>query len=139
MKVLVCRWNYLADGCQGSRSTLGSSSNPEFSFGAFLYFKDNQNTLVKLVASTVQNGALSANSNRATEISLLWLEHMREGKPFAATDKLVGLLDADASRQAREILSLKNYFALQSKWLVGSDAWSHDLGSSGVHSGDCAG
>ncbi|RKP28451.1 hypothetical protein METBISCDRAFT_25050 [Metschnikowia bicuspidata] len=106
-----------SDGCQGSRSTLGSSSNPEFGFSAFLYFKDNQNTLVKLVASTVQNGALSANSNRATEISLLWLEHMREGKPFAATDKLVGLLDADASQQAREILSLKNYFALQSKWL----------------------
>lgn len=31
------------------------------------------------------------------------------------------------------ILALKAYFPSRSRWILGSDAWAHDLGSSGLH------
>lgn len=34
---------------------------------------------------------------------------------------------------ADRILSLREYLACQSRWILGSDAWSYDLGASGLH------
>lgn len=117
-----------------SEKTLGGSSNPEFGFGSFLYFKEKQNTLAALVSTSIQNGAFaSLNNERLIELLSLWLIQLKQGKAFGESDELLSLLGTDESQAAKEILSLKDYFTIQSKWLVGSDAWSFDLGSSGVH------
>lgn len=117
-----------------SEKTLGGSSNPEFGFGSFLYFKEKQNNLAALVSSSIQSGAFaSLNNEKLIELLSLWLIQLKQGKPFSESEELLSLLGSDQSQAAKEILSLKDFFTIQSKWLVGSDAWSYDLGSSGVH------
>lgn len=41
--------------------------------------------------------------------------------------------DAAHSKPGQKVLSLKALITPSSRWIIGSDAWSYDLGSSGVH------
>lgn len=117
-----------------SEKTLGGSSNPEFGFGSYLYFKERQNNLAALVSAYIQKGVFSSLDNeKLVELLSQWLVQLKQGKAFASVEELLNILSSDQSEPAKEILSLKDYFTIQSKWLVGSDAWSYDLGSSGVH------
>lgn len=117
-----------------SEKTLGGSSNPEFGFGSFLYSKEKQTNLASLVSTTIQNGTFaSSNNEKLIELLSRWLVQLKQGKAFDQTEEVISLLETDQSQSAKEILSLKDYFPLTSKWLVGSDAWAYDLGSSGVH------
>ncbi|SGZ56903.1 CIC11C00000001684 [Sungouiella intermedia] len=110
------------------------SSNPEYGYGHFLYFKEQQNALASLVSSAIQKGAFSSlNNSKLIELLSQWLVQLRRGQPYANLDELVKLLSSDDSPDASEILSLKQYLEIGPSWLIGSDAWSYDLGSSGVH------
>lgn len=118
-----------------SEKTLGGSSNPEFGFGSFLYGKEKQTNLAALVSSAIQNGAFaSLNNEKLIDLLSQWLVQLKQGKQFTQIEEVLELLSSDKSQVASEILSLKDYFTIQSQWLVGSDAWAYDLGSSGVHS-----
>lgn len=118
-----------------SEKTLGGSSNPEFGFGSFLYGKEKQTNLAALVSSAIQNGSFaSLNNEKLIELLSQWLVQLKQGKQFTQIEEVLELLSSDKSQIAGEILSLKDYFTIQSQWLVGSDAWAYDLGSSGVHS-----
>lgn len=118
-----------------SEKTLGGSSNPEFGFGSFLYGKEKQTNLASLVSSAIQNGSFaSLNNEKLIELLSQWLVQLKQGKQFTQIEEVLELLSSDKSQIASEILSLKDYFTIQSQWLVGSDAWAYDLGSSGVHS-----
>lgn len=110
------------------------ASNPEFGFGHFLYFKEQQNALVSLVSSAIQKNAFSSLTNdKLIELLSQWLVQVRRGQPYANLDELLSILASDESPDASEILSLKQYFEIGPNWLIGSDAWAYDLGSSGVH------
>lgn len=119
-------WNDL------SASTVGAT-NPEFGYGAFLYYKEQQDKLIALVSTSVQNNAFSSlNNEKLIEQLAKWLVHVRQGKS-TSTDEIIATLKTDNTAAAEEILSLQEYFSTKPNWLVGSDAWSYDLGSSGVH------
>lgn len=110
------------------------ANNPEFGFGHFLYFKEQQNALVSLVSSAIQKNAFSSLTNdKLIELLSQWLVQVRRGQPYANLDELLTILASDESPDASEILSLKQYFEIGPNWLIGSDAWAYDLGSSGVH------
>lgn len=110
------------------------ATNPEFGFGSFLRFKEKQNELVDVVSSAVQAGAFSTVYNESLIENLSqWLVQTKQGKPSNNVPEILKLLTSDNSEAAKDILSLKEYLAVSSNWLVGSDAWAYDLGSSGVH------
>lgn len=117
-----------------STDTVGGSSNPEFGFGHFLYFKEQQSALTSLISSAIQRNSFSSLDNeKLIELLSQWLVQVRQGKPFEHVDEIIDVLSSDKSNDAAEILALKQYLDVSPNWLVGSDAWSYDLGSSGVH------
>lgn len=112
----------------------GVSTNPEYGFGSFLHFKEQQAALVSLISSAIQRNSFSTlNNEKLIELLSQWLVQVKQGKPYESTDEIVKILSSDDSADAQEIYSLKEYLYVSSNWLVGSDAWSYDLGSSGVH------
>lgn len=118
-----------------SQATTGVSTNPEYGFGAFLYNKEQQDALVQLVASAVQKKAFSSlNNEKLIELLSQWLVNVRKGKAYENTQEILKTLETDNSEVAGAILALKEHFDVKPNWLVGSDAWSYDLGASGVHS-----
>ncbi|KAM9928074.1 hypothetical protein OXX59_002085 [Metschnikowia pulcherrima] len=114
--------------------TVGASS-PEFGFGAFLYAQTQAKALAAAVSTAVQEKAFSSlNNEKLIELLSSWLVHYQEGKPYEQVSELVKILNTDNSPAAQRILELAAFFEIKSNWLVGSDAWAYDLGSSGVHS-----
>lgn len=118
-----------------SEKTVGGESNPEFGFGSFLYSQTKAKELFGVVSAAVQEKSFgSLNNTKLVELLSQWLVDFQEGKPFGAVGELVKILKTDNSPAAQSILDLEQYLEIKSNWLVGSDAWSYDLGSSGVHS-----
>lgn len=112
-----------------------NESNPEFGFGSFLYAKQQINKLIDLVYKSVQeNTFTSLDNGKLIDLLSKWLINAKAGKFFNESNEIVTLLESDeSSSSAAELLALKEYFFINSNWLIGSDAWSFDLGSSGVH------
>lgn len=117
-----------------SEESVGTASNPEYGFGSFVYFKTQQLALSALISTAVQQNLFSTlNNEKLIELLSQWLVCFREGKSFGDTHEIIKVLKTDGSPKASEILELQEYLNTDSNWLVGSDAWSYDLGSSGVH------
>lgn len=113
-----------------------STSNPEFGYGSFLHSKEQQNHLIKLVYQSIQENSFNSIDNgKLIDLLSKWLIKAKSGENFAFENinEIVSLLHTDSSDNAQEIKALKNYFTINSNWLIGSDSWSYDLGSSGVH------
>ncbi|KAL6452246.1 MET5 Sulfite reductase [NADPH] subunit beta [Candida maltosa Xu316] len=115
----------------------GTETNPEFGFGSFLFDQEQQDILITLVQKAIKQNSLHTIDNGKT-IDLLsqWLVQIQEKGEVEnrLPVEIVDLLKTDeATDSARELLALSKYFKTEKNWLVGSDAWSYDLGSSGVH------
>ncbi|KAF8271577.1 hypothetical protein EI94DRAFT_1697999 [Lactarius quietus] len=87
------------------------ATSPEFALGRVRGALDERNELVKAVQELLQDPKLPQ------EIHSL-LSHW--------------ILVKNDVVKAR-ILSLREHFRVKSRWIIGSDAWSYDLGASGIH------
>ncbi|EGW33078.1 uncharacterized protein SPAPADRAFT_66085 [Spathaspora passalidarum NRRL Y-27907] len=116
---------------------IGLETNPEFGFGSFLYDQEQRENLISLVQNAVKkNQFKSGNDTKLIELLSTWLVQVREVGVVEAklSQEIVALLETDkTSTIARELLALSQYFSQEKNWLIGSDAWAYDLGSSGVH------
>ncbi|KAF3991089.1 hypothetical protein FT663_01788 [Candidozyma haemuli var. vulneris] len=118
-----------------SAPTVGGSTNPEFGFGSFLHYEEQQSALINIVSTAIQkNTFASLDNEKLIELLTSWLVLVKSNKPFESTQEVLKLLSTDTSGTSQQILNLKDFFEIRPNWLVGSDAWSYDLGSSGVHS-----
>ncbi|KAK6464028.1 putative sulfite reductase [nadph] beta subunit [Scheffersomyces coipomensis] len=116
---------------------IGLETNPEFGYGSFLYNQEQQQELISLVFKSIQDNTFQTTNNTALiELLTKWLVQVREGGVIdkKSVEEIVNLLKTDETTStSSDILSLAEYFAVNTNWLVGSDAWAYDLGSSGVH------
>lgn len=116
---------------------IGVESNPEYGYGSYLRYEEQQKQLTDLVYKSIQENSFKSIDNEKLIDNLSkWLINVRENietknETISETIKLLQS-DADSSNTA-DILNLKEYFKVNKNWLIGSDAWSYDLGSSGVH------
>lgn len=108
------------------------SASPEFGFGSLLARKERGQQFVSEMKKTATSATfLTPGPKRAIT---QWLAAAEAGnKTDAAADDLESRLSTDYSTAAKRLLASKHFFRKQSLWLVGSDAWSYDLGNSGVH------
>lgn len=111
----------------GISSTIAAS--PEFGFGSLLARKERRQRFIKEVKQAASTGSFT------TETPVNWLTKWATNvdKADEIADGLIARLETDGSATARGLLSNKGLFRKESLWLVGSDAWSYDLGNSGVH------
>ncbi|KAH9883773.1 sulphite reductase hemo protein, beta subunit [Xylariomycetidae sp. FL2044] len=122
--------NALSSNSVGISST--TAATPEFGFGSLLARKEHRQRFIK----EVKLAASSASFITAAPVDWLakWAAVAEDaGRAGDLADDVIARLETDGSSIARELLSNKGLFRKESPWLVGSDAWSYDLGNSGVH------
>lgn len=111
-------------------------SNPEYGYGKYLHNQELFQTLKSLVLSGIQDNKFKTEDN-TTLIEALsnWLINAKQGKSSPENvEQIIQLLKTDSvSSTSEKLLELQDYFTVQSSWLIGSDSWAYDLGSSGVH------
>lgn len=108
------------------------AANPEFGFGSLLARMDHRRRFI----GEVQEAA--ATRDFVTDIPQSWLLKWAlsaedPNKANILAREVIARLDTDGSKLASQLLSSKSLFFKGSQWLIGSDAWSYDLGNSGVH------
>ena len=117
---------------------IGLETNPEYGFGSFLFDEEQQENLAKLVQISLKENKFKTKDNKKlTNLLSEWLVQWQEHREVENRIPLevIDLLKTDeSSTSSRELLALSTYFSTSRNWLIGSDAWSYDLGSSGVHS-----
>ncbi|KAI1875795.1 uncharacterized protein JN550_002081 [Neoarthrinium moseri] len=125
---------YVANALNSQNAGVSSTvaASPEFGFGSLLARKEHRQRFVKEVKQAATSNAFT------TEAPKQWLAKWSAGaedaqKAGEIADDVVSRLETDGSSIARQLLSSKGLFRKESLWLVGSDAWSYDLGNSGVH------
>ncbi len=113
---------------QGSIAT-----TPEFALGRVRGQLEERSLLVTAVEELLQSPSVDADLH-----SLLsqWLIAKDDAvKSRKLTDGIVSALSASSLGlpASDRILSLKAHLPARSRWIIGSDAWSYDLGASGLH------
>ena len=108
------------------------AANPEFGFGSLLARMDHRRRFI----GEVQEAA--GTRDFVTDIPQSWLSKWALSaedpkKANALALEVIARLGTDGSKLASQLLSSKSLFFKESQWLIGSDAWSYDLGNSGVH------
>lgn len=121
-----------------SSSSAGTETNPEYGFGKFLQYKQGLTKFVEKIYNSIEkNNFKSIDNGKLIEYLSSWLDLYKSGS-HDVNEELIGnilnLLESDTSSEnAKLLLEQEKYFKLNSNWLIGSDAWSYDLGASGVH------
>lgn len=114
---------------------VGNAQNPEYGFGAFLYEREQRQKLTDLVYKCIkENNFKSPQASKLVELLSQWLVFTKEAKPVSAqlAEEIESLLQDEPAWQLA-FADHVNHFRSSRDWLVGSDSWSYDLGSSGVH------
>ncbi|KAK5115593.1 hypothetical protein LTR85_009764 [Meristemomyces frigidus] len=106
--------------------------SPEFGFGSLLARKEHRQRFI----SEVQ--AATKTRDFTTDAPLKWLSQWalaaaKADQANKLAPEVISRLSTDGSPAASKLLSSKGLFYKESQWLIGSDAWSYDLGNSGVH------
>ena len=122
--------NQLGSTNAGISSTIAAS--PEFGFGSLIARMERRQQLIS------DAGDASKTTSFATDVPRTWLSRWALNandavKANSLAPELIARLSVDGSTLSRQLLELKKLFFRESYWLVGSDAWSYDLGNSGVH------
>jgi len=108
------------------------SSSPGYGFGSLLARKEHRQRFI----SEVQ--AAAKTRDFTTDAPLKWLSQWalaaaKADEANKLAPEVISRLSTDGSPAAGKLLSTKGLFYKESQWLIGSDAWSYDLGNSGVH------
>lgn len=125
---------FVANALESKNAGISSSvaATPEFGFGSLLARKERRQRFIKEVKEAASIGSFT------TESPVNWLAKWAASaedaqKAGEIADGVIARLETDGSPAAKILLSSKVFFRKESLWLVGSDAWSYDLGNSGVH------
>lgn len=108
------------------------AANPEFGFGSLLARMAHRRRFI----GEVQEAAATRDFVTDIPQSWLWKWALSAEDPKKANtlaQEVIARLGTDGSKLASQLLSSKSLFFKESQWLIGSDAWSYDLGNSGVH------
>ncbi|KAF4464031.1 sulfite reductase (ferredoxin) [Fusarium albosuccineum] len=125
---------YVANAIKSTTTGLSATvaASPEFGFGSLLARKQRRSQFVSQVKDAATNGSFITDAPKS------WLARWAVNaddatKSTEIADDVIARLETDGSSLASQLLSAKGLFRKESLWLTGSDAWSYDLGNSGVH------
>ncbi|KAL2818192.1 hypothetical protein BDW59DRAFT_129414 [Aspergillus cavernicola] len=122
--------NQLGSKNAGISSTIAAS--PEYGFGSLIARIDHRQRFIREVEEA------SKSNSFATDVPKKWLADWAlnatdASKANKLAPDVISRLTNDGSKLSKELLQSKKLFYDESQWLIGSDAWSYDLGNSGVH------
>lgn len=109
------------------------ATTPEFALGRVRGEIELRNELTEAVKSLLQDIAVTPEFHNLLSKWLLGKDDANKASQFG--EEIVQALETGAASGALadRILSLKAHFPALSRWILGSDAWSYDIGASGLH------
>ena len=125
---------YIANRLGNSDAGISNSisASPEYGFGSILARIDRRVRFIKEIEQATTSNEFLTDAPR-NWLSKWALSVKDEQKSNDLAPELISRLQTDGSSFSVDLLSSKSLFYAESKWLIGSDAWSYDLGNSGVH------
>ncbi|KAI0923999.1 hypothetical protein AcV5_009375 [Taiwanofungus camphoratus] len=109
------------------------ATSPEFTLGRIRSELEQRTDLVSSMQELLQDNSVPLHLH--TLLSK-WILAKDDGvKSRQLGDEILATLDSSkiTNSAARRILDLRMLSVAKSRWIIGSDAWSFDLGSSGLH------
>ena len=109
------------------------ATTPEFALGRVRGQLESRAELISSVQELLEHGDLDP------ELHMLlskWILAKDDGVKSKALGKVIveNLVSKPITHpSSNRILALRDFFPSFSRWIIGSDAWSYDLGSSGIH------
>ncbi len=125
---------YIANALKASSAGIASTtrSSPEYGFGSLLARKEHRRRFVGEVQAAAKTRDFTTNTPQKW-LSQWALVADKADDVNKIAPEVIGRLSTDGSPAATSLLKSKGLFYKESQWLIGSDAWSYDLGNSGVH------
>ncbi|KAI9757592.1 MAG: hypothetical protein M4579_003405 [Chaenotheca gracillima] len=125
---------YVANALNSATTGMSAkySANPEFGFGSLVARMEHRERFIQEVRSAAKTRDF-VTDNPQSWLSNWSLNARDPKKSNALAPEVIARLSTDGSRLASTLLANKSLFFRESQWLIGSDAWSYDLGNSGVH------
>ncbi|KAL5601375.1 hypothetical protein BROUX41_002638 [Berkeleyomyces rouxiae] len=110
------------------------AATPEFGFGSLLARKEKRSHFISEAKSAASSKEFASDGpSKSLAKWSLSLKGDNTTVASVAADEVIKSLETDGSTLSQKLLQNQNLFRKESLWLVGSDAWSYDLGNSGVH------
>ncbi|KAF5373316.1 hypothetical protein D9615_007425 [Tricholomella constricta] len=108
-------------------------TTPEYALGRVRGQLDLRADLVAAVHELLQDGSVGAQLHSLLSKWILAKDDPAKSKTLG-TQIIQSLESAHVPHPAAaRALNLKAHFPARSRWIIGSDAWSYDLGASGLH------
>ena len=116
-------------------STISSqiSSAPEYLLGAYFARLDKRRTLLSEVSLATREGKLW--NEELNGLMLRWITELSQTTPLdeSAMVEITSQLRRQPDALSKALISDPWLFKGEVPWIIGSEAWAFDLGSSGVH------
>jgi sulfite reductase (NADPH) hemoprotein beta-component len=122
--------NSLAHKDAGVSTSL--KATPEYGFGSLLARKEHKKRFISEVQQAAKDKLFTTDAP-LKYLSQWALAADKAEEANTLAPEVISRLNNDGSPKSKELLSHKGLFYNESQWLIGSDAWSYDLGNSGVH------
>ncbi|KAI0077729.1 sulfite reductase subunit beta [Panus rudis PR-1116 ss-1] len=108
------------------------ATSPEFALGRIRGELEARSQLVSAVEAFLRDPKISPELHALLSQWLLEKDDAVKSQQLA--ERIDPLLQAELSRPAAQrVFDLRAHLPARSRWIVGSDAWSYDLGASGLH------
>lgn len=109
------------------------ATSPEFALGRVRGQLEHRKELIDAVQELLHDDEPDPELHQLLSQWALVKDHTTKSRTVG--DQIVSKLESGISKNplASKILSLCSHFPARSRWIIGSDAWSYDLGSSGLH------
>ncbi|KAG2053697.1 sulfite reductase subunit beta [Suillus hirtellus] len=109
------------------------ATSPEFALGRVRGQLDQRNELIRSVRKLLEVKDISPELHKLCSQWVLVKDD--DAKSRSVGNELVTVLESSkfSSPIIDRILALRAHFPTRSRWIIGSDAWSYDLGASGLH------
>ncbi|KKF97069.1 Sulfite reductase [NADPH] subunit beta [Ceratocystis platani] len=109
------------------------TATPEFGFGSLLAHREKRNRFISEAKSAASSKEFASDSPSKALAKWSLSLNGDGNRTNIAADEVIKSLESDNSDLSQKLLKNQDLFRKESLWLVGSDAWSYDLGNSGVH------
>lgn len=109
------------------------ATSPEFALGRVRGQFEQRAQLISSVQALMEVEGISPELHKALGQWLLVKDD--RSKSRAVSDQVVATLKSASLQNAHvnRVLALQAHLPARTRWIIGSDAWSYDLGSSGLH------
>jgi sulfite reductase (NADPH) hemoprotein beta-component len=119
------------------------ATRPEYAFGKLSALLDEREALSEAVKALLKEESTGQDLHKVAARWLVGKDGKDSKKVETMSKDLVSELEkankGSASAAVKKAFELKDHAKPVSRWIIGSDAWSYDLGSSGIHHGIASG